>query len=544
MRRLLSRSARLCGGLSRRVGGAAVARGDLGAYHRCVMRSLKLFRRLLVIPVALAALYACSSDDPAPATPPTESDGSAPDAPTGTEAGAPDAIAPPAAMFKSGTRIKIESVHADGRAFVRELTDTQLGVPCSFTTTGDGTKGVCLPEVSVLGFSDATCSTPLAVRYACDTRIKYALSSDTSSCGRLDNIKLYKIGQPMAGSQFFRKEGAACVAATAAEGALHAVDAPVTDSALVSFAPKPEVATPELQRVRWVGTDGTELVVSDQLVDTATAKSCTFTRLGTGSGFRCVPRRRAIYRTGEGPFSDGNCTTPAAAYAVDLACAQPEVVMRRYPVADAGACEPASTFTTHAVGAQVATSGFESSGTPTCSPSTTPPSVTYWTLGAEIDESRYPRGTLEKLGTGRLRESALVAGGVQLVPGSGYDTARDTSCTPFQIGADWYCVGGSRNNDTELSYEDAACTKRVAIGGGACSRPQAVVTRVTRADGCGSDVTEVRAVSPTPLAITQTYTKNGAACDGPFALNGNLAYAIGDAAPADTLFPKLTVQKD
>jgi hypothetical protein len=511
------------------------------------MPSPKLFRLLPALPFALAALYACSSDDPAPVDPPGTPDGAAPDAPTGTEAGAPDASAPPAAMFKSGTRIKIESLHADGRAFVRELTDTQLGVTCSLSPTGDGTKAVCLPEVSVVGFSDASCTTPLAVRYACDARIKYAISSDTSSCGQLDNIKLYKIGQAMAGSQFFRKDGAACVAATAAEGALYAVDPPVTDSALVSFAQKPEPATPELQRLRWVGTDGTELVVQDLLIDTAKAKPCGFAKLGVvsaGGGFRCVPRRRAIYRTGEGPFSDSNCTAPAAAYALDLACAQPEIVVRRYTVADAGACDPSSALTTHAVGAQVATSGFESFGTPTCSPAQTPASVTYWALGAEVDPSQYPLGAAQKLGTGRLREDALVAGGVQLLPGSAYDSTRNTSCTAFKIGADWYCVGGTRNNDTELSYEDAACTKRVAIGGGACSRPQAVVTRVTRADGCESDVTEIRAVSPTPLAITQTYTKNGASCDGPFALNGNLAYAIGDAAPADTLFPKLTVQKD
>lgn len=497
--------------------------------------------RRLAIPfglvLAFAAFLACSSDDEAaPSTPSDDGGGATTDATPEPDGGGDGGLAPPTVFMKSGTRLAIESMRVDGLAFFRRFVDKKLGTPCELRPTGDA-SAVCVPISAALVYSDPACTAKAALRVTCNPEVKYAVDAKYT-CNVASNVVVYPLGAATAGTTFY--EGADCSSAPVSAGDLLSLGAPIPQSELVSFTLKLESATPELQRARWVGSDGSELVDAIRLADTTRDAGCQAAYIGlpdAGGGTRCLPPRRAVHRGGggDGPFSEATCTAPLADYGSTDTCGPPQIALQRRAAPDAGAgsCAPTVFFTAHALGAS-APDAFTKAGV-ACNPESATASRTFWSIGAELSGASYPELVQTVFGTTRVRTQALASKGVQLFQGGAFDTVHGVACSAMKLGAGTYCV--NEVPDPYDLFEDAACTKPIVLGSSCGSGPQAATIRQPRADGCGDEVTEVHSV--TPLAITEVYRKDGATCTAePLQ---SVAYAVGPVVDPATIFPKVDI---
>lgn len=444
-------------------------------------------------------------------------------------------VAPSPILFKSGSRLKIEQMRVDGESYFRRFVDTKLNTPCELVRTSE-TTALCVPLSAPTVYTNAACTELGALAVKCNPAIKYAVTF-TNECGYTKNVVTYPLGAAVAGTTFYEKK-TTCEGAPASEGDILSLGAPVPESELVTFNAQTERASAELGRTRWVASDGTEWVDAVAIVDLARAKPCQGAPLGLNSNTsRCVPSRRAVHRGGgDGPFTDDTCTTPVASFGFTSACFTPDIALVRTKNPDAGACN-AFYFALAEVGSEV-TSSHVLQGT--CVPNTSTTGST-WSVGPSIPDTSYPTMEQSNFGAGRVRARAFGSNGVRLTNGGAFDTVAGGGCYEQKIGDRHYCVTAVGAADTN-TFADASCTTPVLIGATTCSgpeppQPQAALLSVDTADGCGTEVSEVHAV--TLIAATQLYRKNGALCEAE-AFSGK-AYAVGAIVDPASLFPEVTI---
>jgi hypothetical protein len=516
--------------------------------------------RRLPLPVAavfaIAAAYACGSSDDGGAAPPGPDPGDAgsdvapaPAADAGAEGGAGSS----ALFYKSGTRLRARVVKGDGEPLFETLVDTVKNVACSFKGTKDAGLR-CLPSnVADIAYLDDQCTTGVALDQApgagCGTGAAYAQRTEiVQGCNEAQfgtGSELFTVGAEIAPAPatYWMKSAAGCEEVPlAANLRLRALGPEVVVTDFVGGKAVDENPDPALRRRRIVGDDGSELALT-QLYDVARNIACQPYRLSP-PGAEALPAKRycgpawlAYADPDVGPFSDPACSDLAAGRPTIAACPAPYAI-RRIDVPPGGAqCADQISGTLFELGAPLASTYRD----PGCA-TTTIPGYASWALGPAIAPSAYPELDRESVGGGRIRPFGLTAAGVLVDPDFHmWDDSTGALCTPMAFdGGALYCVPSSVS-DPAARFEDAACTKPVAIAYG-CQAPRVALTGTV---ACGDELFSrtVRPLAPTPLSITEYYTEDGAGgCDPtPVPLSdGVVAFSVLPAVDVATLYAEVT----
>lgn len=115
-------------------------------------------------------------------------------------------------LYQSGSRIKMKVLRTpDGAKTFQGNYDSQRGEDCSFTyPTADGVMR-CLPSIATLSyFSDAACTVPIALTFACSQPPPY-VATLTQSCTNLFVYGPIHAAVPVSPTTYYGKSGTACV---------------------------------------------------------------------------------------------------------------------------------------------------------------------------------------------------------------------------------------------------------------------------------------------------------------------------------------------
>ena len=215
------------------------------------------------------------------------------------------------AEYGTGSRIRTRGyATSDGAKQVSGWRDTLLGnVDCYFQGAEDG-KMRCLPQGggSVVGYSDAACSTPVIQSYASCQNVlpEYGLLAPNAQCGDYDTYRVLKRAETFATAPYVGTPES-CTAGVLAEGVTLFQTTPAPAESFQEVVDTINEADPGRLKPRYYDAGSGGCWFHD-FWDSELKQVCTFS---TASDMkqRCLPRGAiGVLQT----FSDAACTVPAA----------------------------------------------------------------------------------------------------------------------------------------------------------------------------------------------------------------------------------------
>lgn len=402
-------------------------------------------------------------------------------------------------FFQSGRRLRARLLKSEAGAIFKEFVDTGRGnEACAFTPTSTG-EWRCLPNRSSEVFGDRDCSVPAGLVDSCLGDVGYVMKVSREACGpsrvtevrRTDALLAWGTGYMLDSEGRCRPSGR-----SGARWQLRSLGevVPLTDFV-------PAVAVTEslgaMSRERLLGEDGSELAVSNLLVDTARGALCA-----PSTDQVCVPFPWAS--SGPGTFAGPGCTARGGLF--PSMCGAP-VAGIRWSSVDSGVpgC-PVYSPDYWSVGTpQDAGSLLSSDGV--CR-SSAGPSVAFL---APLDPppTRLPE---RRSGSGPLELVSLTSGGVQVTQGR--FTHRGLSCQLLRTSdGRQYCLPEAEFVPDGRLFRDSACTRQVVPVSRECVTAEFLLTPAAEDSECSTGSLEptVRPLGP-PTEVDTVYSISRVEC--------------------------------
>ena len=450
--------------------------------------------------------------------------------------------------FVNGTRLHAYVQDATGGAIALvNWQDTSLNLSCTFAPTSDGNVH-CVPVSSnAIAYSDAACTTKVAVLGACGALSSYVVeSSATAACRQnpLDQLAApaattYTVGAKLGTGVIYtlnNNSPPTCAVSSMMEDYYAITVADPTQFVSATVVKQARDSRLDVDVVE--GSDGSRQL-SGAVYDHSMGEApCGLAIAGTPTNptFLCVPGAMANAQGSNPEYDNATCTTVVASEPDYAACGAATVVAETA----AGSTCGFGTETFYQVGTDVTAGNVcAPAATAPCSCHTDTSGTHYYTLGATIAPTTFAGLTAAKFGSARLQTVYLAdATGVQLAgaePNSLYDTTAGASCQLWTFSdMSMRCV--SENDITTytgnpLYYSDAMCTKQLVVQyvnpGCAAATPTAMITIQQSTGACGTDtVTAANSVGAQFSGATVYQLYNGT-CQSQVVGSGQVYYAVG-----------------